>query len=382
MSALALVPEPGERVDPQSADLGTVSLAHDYLNQRGGAERVALELAQMWPRAPLYTALYRPQSTYPDFRDVDVRTSYVDGLPVDRGFRALFPLYASAFRRLGPVGGDVLISSSSGWAHMLRAEPGTFHAVYCHNPARWLYGESYMGSTSWRQRMIGPALHHHRHLDQDAAHRADLYIANSFATRRRIRATYGIDAAVVPPPVDVDRFRPRPRGERLLVVSRLLPYKRVDIVVDAASRAGIGLDVVGDGPSLGDLRARAGSTVTFHGRLDDASVSELMEHCSALCLPGAEDFGMTPVEANAAGKPVIAFARGGAMGTIDEGFSGVFFDEQKPNSFLEAYHRLEELESSPHELALIARRFSRSAFRVRLLMAIENAMAQRLSAPR
>jgi glycosyltransferase involved in cell wall biosynthesis len=377
VSALALVAPVADRVDAQGADLGTVSLAHDYLNQRGGAERVALELAQMWPEAALYTSLYRPESTYPGFRDVDVHASFVDGFPVDRGFRNLFPLYPSAFRELGPVGGDVLISSSSGWAHMLRAEPDTFHIVYCHNPARWLYGESYMGATSWKQRAIRPALEHLRRVDRTAAHRADLYIANSQTTRRRIKETYGIDAPVVPPPVDVDRFRPRPRGERLLVVSRLLPYKRVDVVVDAASRAGIGLDVVGDGPCFEALRASAGPTVTFHGRLDDAAVTELMETCSALCLPGAEDFGMTPVEAHAAGKPVIAFAHGGALETVDERFDGAFFHEHKPNAFLEAYERLDELESSPHEIALVARRFSRSAFRVRLLMAIQGAIAAR-----
>jgi glycosyltransferase involved in cell wall biosynthesis len=377
MSALAQVASRAERVVPESTDLGTVTLAHDYLNQRGGAERVALELSQMWPRASLFTSLYRPDSTYSGFRDVDVRTSFVDGFPVDRGFRSLFPLYPAAFRDLGPIGGDVLISSSSGWAHMLRVEDETFHAVYCHNPARWLYGEAYMGATSWKQRTIAPALDHLRRLDRAAAQRADLYIANSQSTRRRIKVTYGIDAPVVPPPVDVDRFKPRPRGERLLVVSRLLPYKRIDVAVDAATRAGIGLDVVGDGPSLDALRASAGPTVAFHGRLDDASTRELMQNCSALCLPGVEDFGMTPVEAHAAGKPVIAFAAGGALETVDDGFDGVFIHEQKPNALIEAYRRLDQLDSTPHEIAIVARRFGRSAFRVRLLMAIQSAIAAR-----
>jgi glycosyltransferase involved in cell wall biosynthesis len=373
-AALALVPQTASPlVDAEAAELGTVTLAHDYLNQRGGAERVALELTQMWPRATLHTSLYRPESTYPGFRDTDVHTSFLDRVPIDRGFRNLFPLYPSAFRHLGPIGGDVLVSSSSGWAHMLRTEPETFHAVYCHNPARWLYGETYMGAANWKQRTIAPALNGLRQLDREAAHRADLYIANSQATRRRIKAVYGIDAPVVAPPVDVDRFRPRPRGERLLVVSRLLPYKRVDIVVDACSRVGLGLDVVGDGPCFEALRARAGSSVTFHGRLDDASVSELVEGCSALCLPGIEDFGMTPVEAHAAGKPVIAFGAGGALETIEEGFDGAFFREPRPNAFLEAYEQLDELDSTPHEIALVARRFSRSAFRVRLLSAIQNA---------
>jgi len=128
---------------------------------------------------------------------------------------------------------------------------------------------------------------------------------------------------VVYPPVDVDRFTPRPRGERLLVVSRLLPYKRVDLVVDAATRAGVDLDVVGVGPALADLRRRAGPTVRFLGRLPDAQITELFESCRAFCLPGAEDFGITPIEANAAGKPVVAFAGGGAQETLEEGWRGV-----------------------------------------------------------
>jgi glycosyltransferase involved in cell wall biosynthesis len=355
----------------------TVALAHDYLNQRGGAERVALELAHIWPEATMHTSLYRPESTFPGFAETSIRTSFLDRVPVDRGFRNLFPLYPAAFQQLGPVGGDMVVSSSSGWAHMLRAQPGTFHAVYCHTPARWLYGESYMGAASWKQRAIGPALRTLRHQDWTAARRADLYIANSHTTKARIKEAYGIDAPVVSPPVDVERFTPRPRGERLLVVSRLLPYKRVDIVVDACTQAGLELDVVGDGPCLEELRVRAGSTVTFHGRLDDAAVTELMETCSAFCLPGIEDFGITPVEAHAAGKPVIAFGEGGALETVEEGFDGTFFRVPTTAAFLNAHARLEQLQTSPEEVAQAAQRFSREAFRGMLLATIEHALSKR-----
>ena len=171
-------------------------------------------------------------------------------------------------------------------------------------------------------------LHGLRWRDRRAARRADLYIANSETTRERIRRAYGIDAAVVHPPVDVERFIPRPRGERLLVVSRLLPYKRIDVVVEAATRAGIALDVVGDGPCAGGpARPRRSRRWRVHGRLPDEAVTELMQSCRAFCLPGVEDFGMTPVEANAAGKPVVAFAAGGALETLEEGVSGAFFRE-------------------------------------------------------
>src|SRR5262249_52743348 len=157
---------------------------------------------------------------------------------------------------------------------------------------------------------------------------------NSNEVRRRIRSQYGIDAPVVYPPVDVDRFTPRERGERLLVVSRLLPYKRLDVVVRAAARAGIGLDVLGTGPAVGDLREWAGPTVECRGRLSDADVTRLMESCRALCLPGKEDFGMTAVEAQAAGKPVIAFAAGGALETVKEGRTGALFTRRHPDDVL------------------------------------------------
>jgi glycosyltransferase involved in cell wall biosynthesis len=202
--------------------------------------------------------------------------------------------------------------------------------------------------------------------DRFAAGRAQLYIANSREVSRRIHRHYGVEAPVVYPPVDVERFRPTPRGERLLVVSRLLRYKRVDAIVDVATREGIGLDVIGEGPALADLRRRAGKTVTFHGRATDAEVAQMMEGCRALCLPGKEDFGITPVEANAAGKPVVAFAAGGALESISEGFTGTFFTRHEHDDVLAAIHRADELVATPEQLATRARRFSRNAFEVAL----------------
>ena len=356
---------------------GDVALVHDYLNQRGGAERVVLELADMFPHAPLYTSLYRSESTFPEFAQLDVRTTFVDKLPVDHRFRALFPLYPAAFRSLGAIDAELVISSSSGWSHFVRTTPCAFHAVYCYNPARWLYGEYMTGVAA--QRALAPFAGAFRRLDRRAAQRPDLYIAISNIVRDRIRRHYGRDAPVVYPPVDVDRFTPRPRGERLLVVSRLLPYKRVDLVVDAATRAGVDLDVVGVGPALADLRRRAGPTVRFLGRLPDAQITELFESCRAFCLPGAEDFGITPIEANAAGKPVVAFAGGGAQETLEEGVGGVFFEEQTVESLLDALRRCEDIATSPERIAQQARRFSPARFRERLRSVIAAAIEGRRS---
>lgn len=351
-----------------------VALVHDYLNQRGGAERVVLELAAMFPRAPLYTSLYRPESTFPGFRALDVRTSPLQRLPVDRRFRALLPLYPAAFRALGELDAELVLSSSSGWAHAVRTSPRAFHAVYCYTPARWLYGQ-YMGSAS-AQRALAPFAGALRRLDARAARRADLYIGISRLVSDRIRRVYGREAPVVYPPVDVARFAPSPRGERLLVVSRLLAYKRVDLVVDAATRAGLGLDVVGDGPALADLRRRAGPTVRFHGRLPDADITELFQCCRAFCLPGAEDFGITPVEANAAGKPVVAFAGGGALETVVDGVTGTFFARQTPDALLDALRRCDALETAPAAIAEHAARFSVRAFRESLSAVLADATAR------
>jgi glycosyltransferase involved in cell wall biosynthesis len=152
----------------------------------------------------------------------------------------------------------------------------------------------------------------------------------------------------------------------LLIVSRLLPYKRVDVIVDTATRAGIGLDVVGSGPSIDGLRHRAGPTVTFHGRLSDRDIVEMMQSCRALCLPGKEDFGITPIEANAAGKPVVAFAAGGALETLEEGFTGAFFSRHEPDDVLAAISRADAIEATPEQINAAARRFSNHAFELRL----------------
>ncbi|MGI8801391.1 MAG: glycosyltransferase [Solirubrobacteraceae bacterium] len=354
------------------SDLGSVAIVHDYLNQRGGAERVVLQMASIWPEAPIYTSLFRPGSTFPGFSDHEVRTSPLDRLPVDAGFRGLFPLYPAAFRSFGCLSQDIVISSSSGWAHGVRTAPGTLHAVYCYTPARWLYDGEHLRRSRARQ-ALRPVLGAMRRWDGNAARRAGIYIAISKEVRRRIKQRYGLDAPVVYPPVDVRRFRPWPRGERLLVVSRLLPYKRVDVIVDAATRAGIGLDVVGGGPALEDLRRRAGHTVEFHGRLDDADVTRLMEGCRAFCLPGQEDFGITPVEANAAGKPVIAFGGGGALETLEEGTTAAFFYRHDVEDVLEAIERCERVETAPEVIAATTNRFSQERFREGLLAVLGEA---------
>lgn len=381
-SKQTLQPEPN--IEPPSdaagLGLGSVAIVHDYLNQRGGAERVVLELSDMWPNAPVYTSLYRPGSTFPGFGRREIRATVLDYLPVDRGFRDLFLLYPPAFRMLGEIDADIVLASSSGWAHLARASPTALHVVYCYTPARWLYRDEHLKvhqARSVRQTIARPVLGSFRRMDRKAALRADLYIAISANVQRQIRSTYGLDSALVPPPVDVDRFRPTPRGKRLLVISRLLPYKHVDLVVRAASRTGIGLDVVGEGPLRRPLQEIAGHSVTLHGGVSDDTMVELMQGCNAVCVAAEEDFGLVAVEAQAAGKPVIAYGRGGSLETVEDGLTGVFFHERTVESLVTAIRAAERLETSPEVIAERARRFSSEAFRMRLTRVLEQASERR-----
>lgn len=348
-----------------------VAIAHDYLNQFGGAERVVAEMTRIWPDAPVYTSLYRPASTLPEFNACDVRTSWLDRLPVDRRFRLLFPLYPHAIGRMNVKDADVVVASSSGWAHGMRTAPETTRVVYCHAPPRWLDPSmEYFGTALRNRTLLRHGLAPFRQWDRRAAWKADCYLVNSHNVRQRVLDVYGLESHVVHPPVDVDRFTPKPRGDRLLVVSRLLPYKRVDLVIEATKELGLPLDIVGVGPDEERLRALADDSVTFHGQLDDQGVTDLMSTCNALCFPGREDFGITAVEANAAGKPVVAFAAGGSLETQTEGVTAALFAEQTVADVVEAIQRVERLDTPPEVIAESARRFAPEQFARRLVEAV------------
>jgi glycosyltransferase involved in cell wall biosynthesis len=342
-----------------------VVIVHDYLTQRGGAERVVAELLSRWPDAELRTLLHDPDETFPVFAGRRVRTSPLQRLAGRVSHRTLLPMLPAALRSLRIDDADLVISSSSGWAHGVPVAKGIPHVCYCHNPARWLYDTStYLDGRGAMVHALAPVLAALRRWDRRASQRPTRYVANSENVRERIAATYGREASVVHPPVRTDGLRPTPipRDGYVLVLSRLLRYKRVDLAIEGAARAGMRVVVAGAGPERARLEDAAGPHATFVGRVPDEDLPALFAGARCFFLGGEEDFGITPLEANAAGRPVVAFGRGGALETVRDGETGVLFDQPTGESAAAAIARACTTDWQPEALAAHAATFNPNRF--------------------
>jgi glycosyltransferase involved in cell wall biosynthesis len=358
-----------------------LAIVHDYLTQRGGAERVVELFTELYPTAPLFTSLYDPAGTFEAFRHVDVRTGALDRVPALRHHhRAALPLLAPWFstRRLDA---DVVLASSSGWAHEVRTTGRLI--VYCHAPARWLYQrDRYLratGGPSGTKLLAGAALGvlgaPLRHVDRIAAARATTYVANSTATAALVGELYGRDAEILcpPPALDANGEQRELHGVEpgfVLCVARLLAYKHVDVAVAAAEGLGRQLLVVGDGPERRRLESGAGGNVRFLGVVDDATLRWCYANASVLVSVGFEDFGLAPVEAAAFGTPTVARRFGGALDTVRDGVTGTLLDAVSPTTVRRA---IDELIATPPSAATLldhAAGFSKERFegRVRSLV--------------
>ena len=359
-----------------------LALVHDYLTQRGGAERVVDALAAQWPEAPVYTSFYEPASTFPEFARHSVETLSIDRVGLLRHHHRLaLPLLAPAFSRL-VVDAEVTVCSSSGWAHGVQVRGRK--VVYCHTPARWLYQtDRYLTGTSLPASaaiaLLGPSL---RRWDRRAAATADRYLANSRAVRDRIATLYGTAAEVVHPPVDFPtegEVRP-PEGVEpgfVLCVSRLLPYKNLESVCAAFGRLPEQrLVIVGAGPLATRLEESSAPNVTLLGSVDDPTLRWLYRSCAGLVAASYEDFGLTPVEAAGFGKPTAALRFGGYLDTIVEGGTGVFFDAPSSEAIADALSRLTASEWDGDALREHAGRFSRQVFIDRMNEVVEEERAR------
>jgi glycosyltransferase involved in cell wall biosynthesis len=357
-----------------------VALVHDFLLDLRGAERVFAAMCDIWPDADVFTAVYDERGTEGRFADRDIRTSFLQRLrPTARTFRPLLPLYPYAIESFDLRGYDVVISSSSAWAHGVLADEEATHLCYCYNPFRYAWNEreaTLRSRNAVARAALRVVFNRWRQWDWIAAQRVDRYIAISDIARRRIARYYGREAEVVHPPVDTSRFAPGPVGGYHLVVSELMFHKRIEVAVQAFNLLGLPLVVVGDGPEARRLQRMAAPNVRFEGRVSDARVAQLMQGARALVVTATEEFGIAAVEAQAAGRPVIALAAGGARETVVPGRTGAFFERCEPDALAEAVAGFDPLAVDPADCVAQAARFDRERFRERILAAVEGALAQ------
>jgi glycosyltransferase involved in cell wall biosynthesis len=358
-----------------------VALVHDYLNQMGGAERVLLALHDLYPQAPIYTSIYDRNRVDRRFRQMDVRTSFMQGLPfVRKHHQPFLPVYPFVFERMDLREYDLVISDSSAFAKGVVTRPEALHVSYCHTPMRWAWSyEEYVE----RERLgalarfgLPPFVAWLRNWDYATAARVDYFVANSPSVAARIAKYYRRECVVIPPPVDTGLYHTSDElDDAFLIVSRLVPYKRIDLAVRAFTQLGLPLHIIGGGRDEKRLRRIAGKNVKFLGRLSDEQVRQRMARCQAFIFPGEEDFGLAPVEVQAAGRPVIAYGAGGALASVVEGATGMFFDEPTPESLADAVRDFQRMRFDSAAIRQHALEFDTTVFLRRFSQLVESKIA-------
>lgn len=371
---------------PDVPATGKLAIVHDYLIQMGGAEQVVASLHKALPQAPIFTSVVDRQQLLPDLRAASIQDSWMRALPgISRHFKRYFPLYPSAFRSLGRIDCDVALISSSGFAKWARFAPRATTISYCHTPARFIWmPDEYLEHEPIHPMLKAAAklmLKPLRQRDYAIAQKIDHFIANSAYIQARIKRFYGRESTVIHPPVNLDEFSPtQDHGGYYLIASRLVGYKRIDIAVKAFSQNGRRLIIVGDGPDRARLQAMAGPSVEFKGWLPRAEMLAYLQNCYAFVFPGLEDFGITPVEAQACGKPVLAFGQGGVLETVVPGLSGMFFEAQSAGSLNGRLQDFEAQQWSADAIAGHAAQFGEARFIEQITQYVNEVLVQRGSA--
>lgn len=362
-----------------------IAIVHDWLTNMGGAEPLVLEIHKLFPDAPIYTSVYDAEKMQA-FKNIDVRTTALQNkLPKKLRYKhVLWPTFrAKAFRELDLSGFDIIISSSSAEAKAVRkTRKNQIHIAYIHTPIRyyWSHYEEFRKEFNFGPLtpLIRPFIpffvKRMRKLDLESAQDIDVFIANSTVTQDRIKQYYGKPSTVVYPPVEVAKFTPPPKGKRegYVVWGRHVPYKRFDLAIEAANRLKLPLTIASSGPDTERLKSLAGPTVKFVGRISDDELVRLAQSSKGFLFPNEEDFGISAVEALAAGTPVIAYKKGGALDIVQDGETGVFFEEQTVESLVEAIKRFETMEFLPATLHRKAKRFDKGLFDTKIRKIVDD----------
>ena len=357
-----------------------VGLVHDHLNQLGGAVRVLKVFCEMYPESPVHTLIYDEKNTHQLFSDYKIIESFIAKFPLARKkFRWYLPMMVPATESYDLSGYDVILSDSSGLAKGVITPPKTLHVCYCHTPTRYLWSDhNEIIDKLERNWLVGRlSLMYRSYLrvwDRLAADRVDRFIANSQFVARRIKKYYHRDSVVINPPVKTDNFKISDDiGDYYLIISRLRPYKKVDVAIEAFNKLGLPLYVIGEGEEKEKLRAMAGPGIKFLGYVSEEKKRKYLSRCKAFIHPQEEDFGITPVESMASGRPVIAYGAGGALETVVPNKTGILFDEQSWEALADAVIHFKSDEFNPEEIKAYTRKFDVEEFKKRINSFVEHA---------
>lgn len=362
-----------------------IALVHDYLVQYGGAERVLSAFTEIFPEAPIYTLLHDREAVHGAFDGARVYTSFLQGIPFIRRMHRWFPpLMPPAIEQFDFSMYDVVLSDSSSYAKGILTRPETLHISYVHTPMRYAWDDCQkyaqdFGFPRLVKKFVPFFMNPIRIWDKASADRVDRFLANSDFVARRIRKYYRKEAEVIHPPVDVDRFFVADnQKDYFLMVGRLIAYKRFDIAIKAFNRLKLPLRIIGRGPEYDRLRKMAGPTIEFLGRVPDEELPRQYAECRAFVFPQEEDFGIVAIEAMASGRPVIAFRGGDIEERVEEGVSGVFFDEQTPDAIVAAVKRFETMAFDPGKIREKAIPFDKAVFKRKIREYVESSLAEHL----
>jgi len=359
-----------------------IALVHDWMNQIGGAEDVLEALVDLYPQAPIFTSLYAPEKMPAHWRQWDIRTGFIDRLPFSHRKQQLyFPLYPFVFEKFDLRAFDVVLTNKSGFSHGVITGPDTVHICYCLTPTRYIWRyhqyveQENIGRTT--QRLLWPLLTILRQWDRLAADRVDHFIAISHEVRRRIAKIYRRDSVIIYPPVDTSRFMPADAvDDYYLFVGRLVPYRRLELLIEAFNKLGRPLRIAGSGRDKERLQTLSGPNIEFLGYVPEEELPDLIARCRAFIWPGEEDFGIAPVQAMAAGRPVIAYAGGGSLDTIIHGETGYLFTEQSTAGIIAAVEEFDPGAVDPQAVRAHALQFDTAVFQQKITRFVAEKLAE------